>query len=101
LGGGPVMTPERWQRIGEIVSAVLECDVAQRLSLLEQACGRDELLRKEVEDLLSAHENARSFLERPSVKSPAGQSSRLTEEAGPASAGRAGAWGEKGFKHQD
>jgi len=66
------MTPERWQRIGEIVSAVLERDVRQRLSFLQQACEGDEQLRREVEDLLSAHENAGSFLERPSSKgSPA------------------------------
>src|SRR5215467_1233113 len=77
------MTPERWQRIGEIISAVLERDVAQRVSFLQQACEGDEQLRREVENLLSAHENARNFLERPSVKSPPGQSSRLTEEAAP------------------
>jgi len=74
------MTPERWQRIGEIVSAVLERDAGQQLSFLRDACEGDEQLRKEVEDLLSAHQNARSFLERPSLKSTAG---RISEGAAP------------------
>lgn len=77
------MTPERWQRIGEIVSAVLERDVGQRLSFLQRACEGDEQLRREVEDLLSAHENARSFLERPASKSPAVQMWPKTEGIGP------------------
>jgi len=74
------MTPERWQRIGEIVSAILERDAGQQLSFLQQACEGDEQLRREVEDLLSAHENARGFLERVSLKSPTG---RVTEGAAP------------------
>src|SRR5712692_5306849 len=64
---GPAMTPERWQRIGEIVSAALERDVGQRLSFLQRACDGDKQLRRDVEYLLSAHENARDFLERPLI----------------------------------
>jgi len=73
------MTPERWQRIGDIAAAALGCEIRQRPFFLEQACEGDEQLRREVEDLLSAHENAGSFLERPSSQRLAAQSSSTTE----------------------
>src|SRR5215469_15371265 len=38
------MNPERWQRIGEVLSAALECEEQQRASFLAKACeGDDEL----------------------------------------------------------
>ncbi len=80
------MTPERWQRVGEIAGAALECELGQRPSFLQQACEGDEQLRREVEDLLSAHEEAGSFLERPSSKTPAGGMSEGAAPTQPAGA---------------
>ncbi len=46
------MTPERWARIKEIFHSALERDESQREKYLEEACGPDADLRREVEDLL-------------------------------------------------
>src|SRR5215472_1177812 len=55
------MDPERWKRIDAILSAALQREVGQRASFLEEACGGDEELQKQVEALVSAHEAASSF----------------------------------------
>jgi hypothetical protein len=47
------------------MSAVLKHEARHRISFLAQACGGDEELRKEVEELLSAHQAAGNFLEEP------------------------------------
>jgi eukaryotic-like serine/threonine-protein kinase len=46
------MTPERWARIKETFHSALERDESQREKYLEDACGPDADLRREVEDLL-------------------------------------------------
>ncbi len=46
------MTPGRWARIKEIFHSALERDESQREKYLEDACGPDADLRREVEDLL-------------------------------------------------
>jgi hypothetical protein len=38
-------TPKQWKEIDGIFAAALECDSAERLSLLAKACGEDEQLR--------------------------------------------------------
>jgi non-specific serine/threonine protein kinase len=50
------MTPERWQKVGEIFERVLACPRHDRAALLDEACAGDSRLRKEVESLLAAHE---------------------------------------------
>ncbi|MFN0084423.1 MAG: protein kinase domain-containing protein [Blastocatellia bacterium] len=52
------MTPERWQQIERIFEAALDCAPAKRTSFLDQACGEDSELRREVESLLLADEAA-------------------------------------------
>jgi Tol biopolymer transport system component/tRNA A-37 threonylcarbamoyl transferase component Bud32 len=59
------MKPERWQKVDELLSAALEREAGQRVSFLARACEGDEELRKEVEELLSAHEAASNFLNEP------------------------------------
>jgi Tol biopolymer transport system component/serine/threonine protein kinase len=59
------MTPERWQQIDKVLQAVLECPPDQRTGFLDETCGGDEALRKEVESLLGFHERATSFMEAP------------------------------------
>ncbi len=46
-------TPQRWQEIDRIFADALECEPAERAAFLEEACGGDEELRKEVESLLA------------------------------------------------
>jgi serine/threonine protein kinase len=62
------MTPERWQQVKELLESALEREPSQRAAFLEEACAGDAELRKEVESLLSFHEQAESFIETPAVK---------------------------------
>ena len=52
-------------RANEIFASVLELPAAQRQAHLQQVCGADNELRREVEALLAAHAQAGSFLDRP------------------------------------
>ena len=47
------MSASDWGRIEAIVAGALECDPAERQAYLEEACGRDQALRQEVESLLA------------------------------------------------
>jgi eukaryotic-like serine/threonine-protein kinase len=42
------MTPERWQQIEKLFHAALELKAREREAFLEEACGNDESLRREV-----------------------------------------------------
>jgi eukaryotic-like serine/threonine-protein kinase len=46
------MTPKRWQTIEDLFHRALEKEPGSRSSFLQEACGEDESLRKEVESLL-------------------------------------------------
>ncbi len=50
-----------------VLNAALELSPAERAAYLDQACAGDAALRRRVEDLLHAHEQAESFLETPSA----------------------------------
>jgi predicted ATPase/serine/threonine protein kinase len=54
------MTPQR--QAGELYHAALERPPRERAAFLEETCGGDEGLRREVESLLAAHERADGFL---------------------------------------
>lgn len=57
------MDKQRWERIKELLDAGTELPPGKRDSFLAAACGDDESLRAEVENLLQHHELADSFLE--------------------------------------
>ena len=48
-----------------ILNAALELHPSERAAYLDQACAGDAALRRQVETLLAAHEQAGDFLERP------------------------------------
>ena len=52
------MTPERWQQITGMFHAALLRTAGQRPTFLQDACGADEALRREVEAMLAAHDGA-------------------------------------------
>src|SRR5579871_6972645 len=54
-------------RIEAIFTAARAKPVEERAAYLDQACGGDTELRRRVEALLQAHDNAGSFLNRPAV----------------------------------
>ncbi|HUK89828.1 MAG TPA: protein kinase, partial [Blastocatellia bacterium] len=59
------MTPEEWQRIDHLFGELIELHPDRRMAFLDQACQDDEELRRKLEELLSAHIQAGSFIESP------------------------------------
>jgi eukaryotic-like serine/threonine-protein kinase len=59
------MTPERWRRIEEIYEAAQQRTPEKRAAFLAAACGDDEPLRREVERLIAANDQAGNFLASP------------------------------------
>jgi len=60
------MTPEQWQRIGNVLHEALELPQGLRGAFLDRACSGDINLRREVESLLASSDDVRSsFLQSP------------------------------------
>lgn len=72
-----MITRERWQRIKAVFDSAQSCAPAERASFLEQACGDDESVRREVESLLAADASNEDFLSTPAHEFAAGM---LAEE---------------------
>ncbi len=62
------MTPERWHRIKELFESALERPPEERYAFLDHACDGDEFLRKEVESLITSHEQTGSFIDSPAYE---------------------------------
>ncbi len=59
---------ERWQRAKQVLDDAIAVDTGERSSFLDRACDGDAELRREVESLLSAHDQAGSaFLKTAAV----------------------------------
>src|SRR5262245_49711884 len=56
------MTPERRQQIERLFEAALELEEQNRAAFIEEACGGDESLRREVEALLAHKEKPEGFM---------------------------------------
>jgi len=65
------MTPERYQRIGQLFDEALELAPEERAAFLDQACspdgGADTGLRAEVENLIANHVESEKVLSRPAL----------------------------------
>jgi len=72
------MTPERWQKITAIFEAALQRDDGARTAYVNEACGDDQELRREVEAMLASHDQASRFIEEPAM----GVAARLVTSAG-------------------
>ena len=60
------MTPERWAQVNDVLHRAMQLAPEGRAAFLDGACAGDDLLRREVESLLAADEQARSsFLQSP------------------------------------
>lgn len=57
-------SPDRWQRISEILDAAFDRAPAERAAYVQEACADDPELRAEVEALLRAEANAPAFLDQ-------------------------------------
>ena len=56
------MTPVQYQRVGDLFDEAMELAPDARPGFLLRACGGDEELRREVESLLRAREEADGFI---------------------------------------
>jgi serine/threonine protein kinase len=56
------MTPEQYRRVGELYHAAMELAPEARQDFLIKACGGDDELRREVESLLRARDQADGFI---------------------------------------
>ncbi len=67
------MDSERWQQVKGILDDALEVIPPTRPAFLEQACGGDSALRREVESFLDVDDEDSDFIERPAFpRRPAG-----------------------------
>ncbi len=62
------MDRERWQQVDHLLQSALQQPPGEREAFLRQACGGDEALEREVRSLLTAQQEAGSFLESPAVE---------------------------------
>jgi serine/threonine-protein kinase len=80
------MTPdERYRRIDAVLGEALERQGPARAAFLDEACGGDADLRREVEALLASHDGAGAFLDAPALEVSA---RALAHEAGAPLVGR-------------
>ena len=63
------MSAPSWSRVKEVFQSALERSPGERAAFVLQTCGDDSALRSEVESLLTALEQADSFVERPALES--------------------------------
>jgi serine/threonine protein kinase/Tol biopolymer transport system component len=59
---------ERWQKIEGLYHAVLECGESERAVFLARACGGDEALRREVEELVAYGDRSGKFIDRSALE---------------------------------
>src|SRR5262245_44530812 len=62
------MDAKLWVQIKEVYNRALDLGGDEREGFLAETCGDDDYLRREVQSLLSAHEDAGTFLQSPAVK---------------------------------
>ena len=62
---------DHWTTVKRIHQAALDVDPSERAAFVDESCGGDEALRREVESLLAYAADAELFLERPAVDSAA------------------------------
>jgi len=60
--------PELWQRVKDLCDRALDLPKSRRVEFLEQACGDDKELRREVESLLAHEKSAEHFIEAPALE---------------------------------
>ncbi len=75
------MERELWQRAEELFHAALDRSPEDRRAFLDEACGDDAGLRRQVEVLIAKDEQAGSFLESPVLAGAGG--SLVGREYGP------------------
>ncbi len=56
------MKPDRWRKVDELFEAALDREPSHRAAFLDEACGSDRELRREVEKMLDIDNQAQDFI---------------------------------------
>jgi serine/threonine protein kinase/tetratricopeptide (TPR) repeat protein len=88
------MSPERWKQVEELFGRAVDLPREARARFVAEACGADEELREEVENLLRSDEEAGEFIEEPvfDVRNVTSFEQRVAEAGGPLADSRVGAY---------
>ncbi len=78
----PPPAPARWRNVKEIMHGALDRPPGERAAFLDEVCGGDDALRREVDSLLAASEQPSGFLESSAPLGPAVLYAGAREEAG-------------------
>jgi serine/threonine protein kinase/tetratricopeptide (TPR) repeat protein len=65
------MDSDRWKQVDSLLQSVLERPPEEHEAFLRNACAGDETLEREVRSLLTAQQQAGSFLENPAIEAAA------------------------------
>ena len=57
------MTSLQWRKIDELLDSLIELPASERAAVLDRECGGDQELRRELESLLAAHDQASGFFD--------------------------------------
>src|ERR1022692_3770496 len=74
------MEAERWKQLDNLLQAALERPPGGRAAFLQQACGGDEALEREVRSLVASEEAAGGFLLSPAIEVAAGAMARKQDQ---------------------
>jgi len=61
----PPIEPEHWARLERLFYAAIDLDPAQRSAFLDERCGNDVMLRRELESLLESSQKTINYLHEP------------------------------------
>src|SRR5882672_4010894 len=61
------MTPERWQKIENVLQGALDRPPRERASFLKEACAGDARLKEEATSLIDAYDEAGDFIEQSAL----------------------------------
>src|SRR6185436_16290900 len=56
------MKPDRWRKVDELFEAALDHEPGRRAAFLDEACGSDKDLRREVEKMLDFEKQSEDFI---------------------------------------
>src|SRR5262245_28065941 len=73
---------ELWDRISTIFNRAVDASGTERAALLDQLCGSDATVRREVESMLQAHENTRGLIAEQRLVTDGGGDPRSERVAG-------------------
>ena len=62
------MKPERWKAVNDLFQSAVERAPEDREAFLDEACGDDEGLRRELKSLITCHERTQTFIESPAFE---------------------------------